>query len=429
MIKNKFISGTIILIIGGLITKLLGMIIKIITTRYVGDEGIGLYMIILPTFYLFINIAQLGFPTAISKVVAEDKLSNKKIIFSIFPVSIILNIILLIVVLMISPLISQLLHDDRTLYPLIAIGFVLPFISISSIVRGYFFGKQKMIAHVTSHIFEQIVRLMLIVFITPILLEISLEAAVTGIVLVNIASELTSIIILIFFLPKKIAIKKDDLIPNKDIIRDVLSISIPTTGSRIVGSIGYFFEPILLTSVLLSIGYSNKFILTEYGILNGYVLPLLLIPSFFTQAISSALIPIISKAYTNNQFIYVKNKIKQAEAISLGLGFLITIIFMIFPEFLLKFVYNTTNGVNYLKIMAPFFLVYYAQVPLTAALQAMGKAKEAMMSTVIGVIIKTGLLVILSAMHIGLYGLVTATIVNIFIVTIYNYIKIKKALI
>jgi stage V sporulation protein B len=428
MIKNKFISGTIILIIGGLITKLLGMIIKIITTRYVGDEGIGLYMLILPTFYLFINIAQLGFPTAISKVVAEDRISNKKIIFSIIPVSIILNIILLFVVLMISPLISQLLHDDRTLYPLISIGLVLPFISISSIVRGYFFGKQKMMAHVISHIFEQIIRLILIILVTPALLEISLETAITGIVLINIASELTSIIILIFFLPKKISIKKDDILPDKGIIRDVLSISIPTTGSRIVGSIGYFFEPIILTSVLLGVGYSNNFILTEYGILNGYVLPLLLIPSFFTQAISSALIPVISKAYTDNRFVYVKNKIKQAEILSLGLGLLATIIFITFPDFLLKLVYNTNNGIDYLKIMAPFFLAYYAQVPLTAALQAMGKAKEAMMSTIIGIIVKTALIVILSAMHIGLYGLIIATIVNIFIVTIDNYLKIKKYL-
>ena len=127
MIKNKFITGTIILIIGGLITKLLGMVIKIITTRYIGDDGIGLYMLIMPTFVLFINICQLGFPIAISKLVAEDKRSSKKIIFSIIPLSIILNIVLLLIVLILSPLISNLLHDKRTLYPLISIGFVLPF--------------------------------------------------------------------------------------------------------------------------------------------------------------------------------------------------------------------------------------------------------------------------------------------------------------
>ena len=85
--KNKFIKSTIILIIGGFITKILGMIIKIVMTRTIGTEGIGLYMLISPTFTLLISIAQLGFPVAISKLVAEDKNNNKNLVFSIIPIS------------------------------------------------------------------------------------------------------------------------------------------------------------------------------------------------------------------------------------------------------------------------------------------------------------------------------------------------------
>ena len=40
--KNKFIKSTIILMFGGLITKILGMIIKIALTRAVSTKGIGL---------------------------------------------------------------------------------------------------------------------------------------------------------------------------------------------------------------------------------------------------------------------------------------------------------------------------------------------------------------------------------------------------
>ena len=54
--KNKFIKSTIILIIGGAITKILAMVIKIFLTRSIGDEGIGLYMLVLPTFNLFITL-------------------------------------------------------------------------------------------------------------------------------------------------------------------------------------------------------------------------------------------------------------------------------------------------------------------------------------------------------------------------------------
>ena len=50
MKNSKFIQSTIVLIIGGLITKILGMVIKIVTTRLIGTEGIGLYN---TNFYAF----------------------------------------------------------------------------------------------------------------------------------------------------------------------------------------------------------------------------------------------------------------------------------------------------------------------------------------------------------------------------------------
>ena len=56
MKKETFIKSTVILIIGGAITKALGMFIKIIMNRIVGVEGISLYMLIFPTFSLFIGI-------------------------------------------------------------------------------------------------------------------------------------------------------------------------------------------------------------------------------------------------------------------------------------------------------------------------------------------------------------------------------------
>ena len=73
--------------IGGFLTKILGMIIKIVMTRYMGTEGIGLYMLILPTFSLFIALAQAGFPIALSKLIAEDSRNNKKLFFSLIPLS------------------------------------------------------------------------------------------------------------------------------------------------------------------------------------------------------------------------------------------------------------------------------------------------------------------------------------------------------
>jgi len=429
MKKEKFITSTIILMIGGLLTKVLGMIIKIIMTRIVGIEGTGLYMLIFPTFALFMTISQLGFPTAISKLVSEDKYNNKNIVFSIIPFSLILNIILMIIIILIAPILSNdLLKDSRCYYPILAIGLVLPFDTLSSILRGYFFGKQRMVPHVVSNITEQITRLILITITIPTLLDKSLVYAVSGLILVNVISELMSSLVLFFFLPKKFKITKKDIRPDPLNLKAILGISLPTTGSRIIGSIGYFLEPIILTFVLLKTGYSNSFIIQEYGIISGYVLPLLLLPSFFTGAISQALLPVVSKAYANNNKLYIKKKIKQAIYFSLLIGIPVTLIFEIIPDIPLKLIYNTNLGIPYIRFLAPVCLIQYIQSPLASSLDAIGKSKINMNTTIIGMSIRIISLLTFSAFKIGIWGLILGISISTIYITWYNYKKLYQML-
>ena len=95
--KEKFIKSTLILLVGGFFTKILGMLIKIIMSRLIGTEGLGLYMLILPTFSLFIGLSQLGMPVALAKLIAEDTKNNKKLFFSVLPVVLLVNIILIVI--------------------------------------------------------------------------------------------------------------------------------------------------------------------------------------------------------------------------------------------------------------------------------------------------------------------------------------------
>lgn len=429
MKKSKFIQSTIILMIGGLMTKILGMIIKVIMTRFLGAEGIGLYMLISPTFMLLIAISQLGFPVAISKLVAEDTKNNKNLVFSVIPIALAINLVLIVLLLLGGKFVSDvLLHEPRIYLAIICMGFVLPFVSISSILRGYFFGKEKMFPHVLSNVLEDVVRLGLIAIGIPYFLSQGIEVTIAFLIVSNIISELTSILVFFFFLPKNFKLEKKDFKPEKKNMSDILKISLPTTGSRLIGNIGYFLEPIILTSTLLAVGYNNSFIVKEYGIVSGYVLPLLLLPSFFTMAISQALIPVVSKSYSHRNYRYTKSKISQAIFFSLLIGIPATLLFEFFPEAFLKFLYNTTEGVTYLRVLAPICILHYIQAPLTSALQAMGKAGTAMTGTIIGVISRTVLLFVCSMMKIGLWGLVIATSINILLVTLHQAKHVKKIL-
>ena len=176
--KEKFIKSSLILIIGGALTKLLGIVIRMAMSRTATIESISLYMLVLPTFSLMMSISQLGFSKGVSKLVSEGKYQSKKILFSILPLSFLINISLAIFLAITNKFIANnLLHNPDAYLPILAISLVLPFDSLSSMLRGFFFGKEKMTPHVISHLAEQIVRLLLMLLVIPLFKEATLNVA------------------------------------------------------------------------------------------------------------------------------------------------------------------------------------------------------------------------------------------------------------
>lgn len=422
--KNKFIKNTLILIIGGFITKILGMIIKIIMTRNISDYALSLYMFSIPSYNLFITLVNAGMQISISKLISENKIEKRKIMSTAITISLAISFILVLLILFFSKYIVLLMHNKDLYYPILSTILSLPLIGITSVIKGYFLGQNKMHVQVISNFIEQLIRISLFIIILP---NINNNISqVTFIIGSNMISEAASIFVMSMFLPKKSINKKNIFSFDKKIKNEIFSISIPSTTSRIIGTISYFFEPIILTNLLIINGYNNNYITYEYGIITGYSMQLLLLPSFFSMAISQSIIPLISNAYTNKKYDYIKKKIKEILSISFIIGTIFTVIIMVNPNFFLNLVYDTTKGSNYIRLMAPFFILLYIQTPLTSILQSINMAKESMKSTIYGVIIKTILMIVLSFLKFGIYSFVIPLLVNIIFVTIHNYIVIKK---
>lgn len=81
-----------------------------------------------------------------------------------------------------------------------------------------------------------------------------------------------------------------------------------------------------------------------------------------------------------------------------------------------------------MRLLAPICLFQYIQAPLSSCLDAMGKSKEVMIASTLGMAIRTTLLFILSLLKIGLYGLIIAISVNVIAVTFYSTKKVREAL-
>ena len=424
--NNIFLKSTLVLLFGGIVGKLVGFILRIIVTRKLGPEGMGLYSLLAPTSALLSVIATLSYPTALSKIISEKSSRTKTLFASIIPLSLIINIFIIIVTILLAPTLSILLKNETLYFPIICLSLVTPFISISSIIKGYFWGKQNMFPYMLSNFIEQVARLIFITLFIDKFLSLSLTHAISFIILVNAVGEVISQLVMMYFFPKNIKPSLNDF--NKDDIKKVMNISIPSTSSKIIGSISYFLEPIVLTNVLMYVGYSKEFIVYEYGVINAYAMSLLLMPQFFTQNMATSLVPELSKYYSQGNKVMCKKRIKQIVLISSTIGAISTFIITLFPKFFLNILYHTTAGIDYIKILSPFTILFYIEYPLINALQALGKSKSAMKCTITSSIVRLISIATLSLLKIGMYSLILSIIINLLLSTYLYSKEIKKVL-
>ena len=425
---NLFIKSTLILLFGGILGKLVGFILRIIITRHLGTEGMGLLSLLSPTVSLLTVIATFSYPTSISKVISERSTTPKSIIISLIPLSLLMSLIIILIVILFAPILSTYLLKNSSLYfPLICISITVPFISVSSIIKGYFWGRQNMFPYMMSNFIEQIARLILITLFIDKFLNISIIYAICFIILVNAIGEVISQLVMIYYFPKN-SVNLDNIKINKNDIRNVMNISIPATSSKIIGSISYFLEPIILTNILLYVGYTKEYIIYEYGIINAYALSLLLMPQFFTQNMASSLVPELSKYYSQNNKEMCKKRIKQIVLVSSLIGGISTLIITIFPNFFLNILYHTSEGIDYIRLLSPFTILFYIEYPLVNALQALGKSKSAMKCTIISSIVRLISIIFFSLLHFGMYSLVISIIINLVLSTYMYYREIKNTL-
>lgn len=421
---NVFLKSTLILLFGGFAGKLIGFILKIIITRNLGAEAMGLMSLLSPTTSLLSTIAVFSYPTSLSKLISDKSYRTKELFTSIIPISLIINLIIILFITINSKFISEILFKESRLYlPIICISLTMPFITISSIIKGYFWGKQNMFPYMLSNFIEQISRITIILlFLNKINNNIY---KICFIILINIIGEIISQLVMIYFIPKT---KKENIKINKLAIIDTMKICISTTSSKLIGTFAHFLEPILLTNLLLLSGYTKDYIIYEYGVINAYSLSLLLMPQFFTQNMSTSLIPELSKHYSNKNYDMCKKRIKQVLLISSFIGASSTIIITLFPKFFLTLLFKTTEGIDYIRLLSPFMILFYIQYPLANALQALGQNKTAFKISIISSILKLLSITVLSFFKLGMYTLILSIMINLVITTYLYYIEINKTL-
>ncbi|GGH29600.1 stage V sporulation protein B [Paenibacillus segetis] len=443
MNKQTFIQGAMILMVAGIINRILGFIPRILLPRIIGAEGVGLYQLGYPFFIVLVTIISGGIPLAVAKLVAEAESArqpsrSESILRTSLVFTVGLGVFFTIIYVVGARWISQnILTDPRVYQTFLAMSPMIIIVAISSVYRGYFQGKQDMIPSAISSIMETIARIICVLWFSYLLLPMGIAYGAAGAMLGVAAGEVVGMAVILWQyrrlrkrVKKQPPLASKATVPNsnntntikfKHSLGRILNIAIPVTGGRLVGSLSYLLESITTAQSLAIAGIATAVATSQYGALQGMIIPLLLLPGALTSSLAVSLVPSLAEAQAQGDMKTIHLRLHQSLRLALVSGAPFAAMMYVLAEPICMFIYNNSEIAGMLKVMAPFALFLYVQAPLQATLQALDKPGRALLNTLIGAVIKITLIFYLASNpSFAIYGAIIALIVNMMVVTILH---------
>ncbi|WP_018130834.1 stage V sporulation protein B [Effusibacillus pohliae] len=441
MSKQSFLHGAMVLVLASVITKIIGMGMQIVLNRVIGPEGIGLFRMVFPMLMMILTLSTVGLPTAVSKVVAEaiavgDRRKVKRVMGFTTVVVTALSTLLTIALLALAPWLTQhVLTDSRTYYTVLAMAPTILVISWSSILRGYFQGIQNQTPPSVGWILETVVRCSLTLAIVYACMP-DLVKASAGAMLGVLAGELTYLAYIAFCYWRKYRWQRIPMPPMPPgaqpesyakTIRSLFEVAVPVLVSGVIGSFVYWLETLLIPRALLASGLLKEEATAAFGLYSGYAVSLLVLPTVFTYALATTLVPSISEAVALHQPMLVQRRLYQAFRFTAMIGLPSSVIFTLLATELSTAIYNTPDAGPILAVMAPVGFFIYLKSPLSGILQGMNKAGQAMAYSIAGSAIKLAIIYwFASKPGVGIMGVAWAVVVSNVVVCCAYFLAVTR---
>lgn len=421
---ESFMQGVFAIMFSQVLIKIFGLVYKLYLTNKegFGDAGNAIYSSGFQIYALLLTLSSIGVPNAISKLVAErlavgdSKGAHRifKVAFATF--SIIGGIGTLILFYGARYISYNMLQIPEAEYTLVALSPSIFFVAISSVVRGYFNGRQNMKATANSQTLEQVFKTCLTIIIVAIIGALSSNNTVIMAAGANLATTLSTFLsfayLYLYYGERKKEIAQDIKSSTnykayriKDIIKTILSVSIPIALSSLMSVITKNIDAITVVSGLKNfMTEANAKI--QYGILAGKVDALTAMPLALNIAFATALVPAIASAKAVGDMKTARERTELSILITILIGLPCTVgMFVLAPQILNLLFPNANRGELLLQISSLTIIFTVLTQTVNAALQGIGKIMVPATALGIGVIVKYILnLVLIKNPLIGING-------------------------
>lgn len=379
MKKRVFFENAVILTATGLLLRAAGMLLRVYLAGLIGDEGMGLYQLILTFYNLFITLATAGTSVAATRLAADALARSEK-----SPAALCRALVLGALAVgaaagaaqyaLAAPAARFWLGDVRAVQSLRILAPSLPFMAVGATLRGFFLARRKVRSASLSQLGEQAVRIALAVLLAPAALARGgAAAACAAIVFGDTVSEVVSCLWVALAWRREQRSFAGHALPPPRLWRAWDGIVVPVTASRGLGSLLVTAENVLVPGCLTAFLGSRTQALAQFGQLKGMALPLLFFPFSFLATLSSLLLPEIAQAHAAGSRARVRALSARTVLLTVLLAVPAGALFTVFADPLGRLLYRSPEVGFYLRVLGPIMPFLYLEGMVDGILKGLGE--------------------------------------------------------
>ncbi len=420
--KRFFINGMLLTLVG-LAIKTVSLAFNAYITRCIGSEGMGLFTL-MGTVYSFavtfaLSGASLTVTRLVSAAIGEGKSGEvSRIMRASVTYSLIFSSFATLVLLFGAEYFSvRVLGDARCVIPLRILAVSLVPLALSSVFTGYFVGVKRVLKNAVLQVAGQIFKIGITLFLVLRLDGMDVSEAIISLTLSITLTELCVFALaLAEFLMDKRRYRRESGCGEGQ-FSNVASMALPLAVSAYIRSALLTLEHILIPKRLKDRGESHSEALSEYGVLHGMSLPLLLYPMSPLSSFSQLLVPEFSEALARGEEKRMRRIASEALNTTLVYSIAVSVILILFSEDIGYTIYDSYGAGRYIALMAPVIPIMYLDHITDSMLKGIGEHVYSMWVNISDSLLSVFLVwLLIPKMGIGGYALV------IIIMEGYNFI-------
>ena len=440
MRKSKviFIKNALMLTLSGLAIRFIGMLFRIWLAGAVGAEGMGLYSQVFSFYMLASAFASTGINTAVTRLVSEELSLGrgrgaKTVLLKCSAVSLLVALVSSGVIFLSAEAISvHVIGDPRAAESLRTLTLSLPFMGVSSCIKGYFIARKKTAPASSSQIFEQLMRILIITTTLSFSLKDGLAAACRGIIFGDATAELCScgFLFISFLIDNKLHLvcKYGEKPPYKVLSR-LSHIALPITAGRYLNSLLRTAENVLVPRQLEKFGMTGQEALSLFGAIKGMALPLIFFPATFLNALSTLLIPEMSEAAAQSKAYKVRYTAEKCIHVTLIASLPFAVIFFFAGDTIGTLVYKDPAAGQTVRLLAPIVPLMYLDSVCDGLLKGLDEQFSLFRNSLIDSLCRIGLIILILPKFgfMGFIGIMFASNLFTCLLNLLRLAKISKA--